>query len=355
MYILLVNIFSISTTMEISTEYRQFDEINHLVSCEFGENNGSFREIVGTITGETVRTVVSPSDKFIILKAEMNGCLAGTVTVRVRTLEYFIMYLVVSRNFRRMGVARKLLEHVFERFPGRVTRISCMDELQGMYAKFGFREISQTLSGIRIMERDPTTTSEPSSAGKLPYAHKFLNKASLATLDLDFYPESHFHGRYNMIHAIEEYKIIKPVGGSSGAGVGILQPGAKTYYSADNCISQAMISPHLDEGGYKYDIMTRVFVSDSGTTWMHEETFKRRCLERFDKNHISFANTSRLSSWSKFEIDDKTFGDIGNIIQNLITRVYDKLFGDDYSHHQMITLVMMYEDNGKLWLLECGV
>lgn len=344
--------------VKISVEDKYFEEISHLVTGAFGEGDDSvkrpFREIVGTFTGETVRTVIKHSDKFVILKAEVDGNLAGTVTVRVRTSEYFIMYLVVSERFRGGGVARELMEHIFDRFPGRTIRISCSNDLKVVYSKFGFREISKTLSGTLIMERGYETII-PKGSGELPNTERLLNKASLASLDLDFYPETHFHGRYNTIHAVDKYKIIKPLDKYLGAGVGIIQPGAMTYYTAGNSISQNLIPPHLDEGGYKYDIMTRVLVSASGTFWIQEDTFKRRCLEKFDKEHISFSNTSRLSSWSRLEAVGKLSEDLLHIIQTLFTKVYDKLFGYDYSNHQIISLIMMYDEDEKLWLLECNV
>lgn len=339
----------------IGPETRYFEEICHLVSEELGDDSlkRPFREIVGTFTGETIRTVIGHSDKFVILKAEVEGKLVGTVTVRVRTNEYFVMYLVVSKRFRKMGVATALMKHVFGRFPGRVTRLSCMEDLKDMYTKFGFGEISKTLSGILIMERSGEILSR-AVGGELPYTERFLNKASLATLDLDFYPETEFHGRYNMIHAVDTYKIIKSAEWRSQTGVGILQSGAKTYHTAGNCISQNIIWPLLDNDGYKADISVRVFVSASGVEWIRGETFRRRCLDPFDKTRVSFSNISRTTPWERIDADEDTTRDIETIIKTLFEKVYNKLFGTDYSKSQCIDLLMTYDDSKKLWLLGCS-
>lgn len=381
--------------MIINREKYHFEEITHLVDSTFGADR-VFREIVGTFTGETVRTTIKHSDRFVILRADIDKRLAGTITVRIRPGEYHLMYLAVVEAFRGRGVATGLLEYIFDSFPGRVSKIICKTSIESFYLRFGFERVGETLTGMTVMERKPSIYSvddpiiypmlsnqhwEGSNVVIVDSYHKaermygqiykgreiiinhlrgtptVLNKASLAALALDFYPESSFHGRYNMIHAHEKHKVIKPVSDLMCAGVGIVQPGAKIYYTAGNsrCISQEFIPPHLDKDGYKYDLMTRVYISAAGVYWLHNGVFKRRCLEPFNPHHITFANATRFESrWSLAQKSQKMISDIEHVLETLFAKTFEKLFCGVYSGFQVIDIVMMYDEHEKLWLMDCN-
>lgn len=381
--------------MNISREKYHFEEITHLVDVAF-DSDQKFREIVGTFTGDTVRTTIRHSDRFVVLRAEIDKRLAGTITVRIRPGEYHLMYLTVAQPFRGRGVANGLMEYIFDSFPGRVYRLVCEPVMEFMYRKFGFEEVGKTLSGMIVMERNPERYSiedikvcrlvgnqawegshvvltDSCYKAERVYEHVYsgrevivnhlrgvssvLNKASLAALALDFYPESSFHGRYNTIHAVDNHKVIKSISSEdAGVGVGIVQPGAKIYYTAGNskCISQDFISPHLDKDGYKYDLMTRVYVSAAGVFWL-TDIFQRRCLEVFNPGFINFANATRFEDdgWNIVDKTHKMISDMEQVIQTLFSKTFEKLFCGVYSGFQTLDIITMYDVHEKLWLMEC--
>jgi len=377
----------------ISREYHHFEEISHLISQTIGLDT-YIREVIDSFSNNGFRTVIKHTDKFVVLKSMMDGRLAGTVTVRIRPSEYYIMYLAVAKPFRKRGIARSLINYIMTSFPHRKFKLSCEEGLISMYKKFDFREVGRSMAGLVYMERGPMNypienpciydidhsdedTWEKSDIiisnfecavrhmyglsnngrevifNHLPNTHRVLNKASLSSLDLDFYPETRFYGRYSTIHSEMEYRIMKPVDKFAQMGIALLQPGAKTN-TIGNCVVQKLIPPMLDSNGYKWDIVTKIYVSAAGAFWIPDETVTRRCHEPYNVNHLNLSNVIRISKKEtrKISPDTNLSDDILHVARRVFTKVHEKLFGDVYSGFQVLDLTVIYDNNGKMWLMD---
>lgn len=97
---------------------------------------------------------INPEGVFV---AEAGGEVAGYITSRVNagTRTGWIPHLAVDRRFREQGVARALLERVFEylRLSGMAAvRIETLEQNaagKGLFAKLGFREIARQIHYIK--------------------------------------------------------------------------------------------------------------------------------------------------------------------------------------------------------------
>jgi hypothetical protein len=172
---------------------------------------------------------------------------------------------------------------------------------------------------------------------------------------MDFYPDTKFYGRYSTIHSENGYRIMKPVDKYSQMGIALLQPGAKTN-TIGNCVVQKLIPPMLDSNGYKWDIVTKIYVSAAGAFWIPDETVTRRCYEPYNVNHLNLSNVIRISKKEtrKISPDTKLSNDILHVARGVFSKVYEKLFGDVYSGFQLLDLTVLYDSGGKMWLMDCS-